>query len=359
MAKPRHTPDVTIVPSPRQVRIEMRRLNLGVISSTEKTSERRMDRFLSRASRSWAATETAFAAVQTLRDFGGIDGSEAAWLFGELFELHIEDFEAGDGPIGRAHRAQVEVLSRTVETPLDASIVQANYDATNEAYRQGRLEVLAEFHRARGEDRLADMILTDGETYSLMCADGGHSLIEEKGFHDRPVMRSAEPKAVARIAESILSYSSLESLREVIQNWRAAQQSVSEKETGSAIAAVQQVRAVGAISEAEGAYLIDDFLSMTFQEAWEVDRACARLRKAMEAVEREHGAAPDTGFPKGQEPLEWKVLDAQLKRRMEAIAAFWLRRYGEHRLANLIIERPVEYDRMVNDGTIVGGGFLE
>lgn len=78
---------------------------------------------------------------------------------------------------------------------------------------------------------------------------------------------------------------------------------------------------------------------------------CTRLQRAMSALKRARGLTADEAFPEGEEPFEWTLLLAQLARRMDAIMAFWLRQYGEHRLARLLIERPDEYEQLVDGGS--------
>jgi len=71
----------------------------------------------------------------------------------------------------------------------------------------------------------------------------------------------------------------------------------------------------------------------------------------MHALKRSRGLRADDPFPEADEAFEWTLLAAQLKRRMDAIAAFWLRQYGEHRLARLLMERPDGYERLVDGGS--------
>jgi hypothetical protein len=97
--------------------------------------------------------------------------------------------------------------------------------------------------------------------------------------------------------------------------------------------------------------LIDAYLLATFRSAWESDAECERLRQAISAVKHAHGLAADEAFADGHGPFEVKVLAAQLERRMNGVMAFWLRQYGEHRLASLLVDRPDEYERLVEGGS--------
>jgi len=175
-------------------------------------------------------------------------------------------------------------------------------------------------------------------------------LIEGKAINASPVLGAPDPRNVALIAERILAYASLETWTEMIRQWSMIGDTSPTEDTASAVAAVQGLRSVGAVSEAEAAFLLDRFLYVTFLTACEADRECQRLYRSMESIERAHGVGVERPFTPGEEPFEWKLLDAQLDRRANRLAALWLRRYGEHRLANLILERPEEYERLVDEG---------
>lgn len=165
----------------------------------------------------------------------------------------------------------------------------------------------AAFYRARAEDELADLVEGKPELFAELCSDGCRSLIEGGGRRMRA--RTRPPKRV----QGILPHD------------------------------------VG--SETERARLIDAYLASTFYDAWAKDVECARLKRAMNALERARGLQPDDAFPESEKPVEWTLLAARLARRMDAIIAFWLRQYGEHRLAMLVIERPDEYERLVDGGS--------
>jgi hypothetical protein len=43
------------------------------------------------------------------------------------------------------------------------------------------------------------------------------------------------------------------------------------------------------------------------------------------------------------------MAEAEVTRRYNGLKAVVLRRFGEHRMANLLIDDPSEYDRIVNE----------
>jgi len=68
----------------------------------------------------------------------------------------------------------------------------------------------------------------------------------------------------------------------------------------------------------------------------------------MAAIEAASGPIVD-----GAEPVEYRALQQLVKRRGDGTHATYLRRLGEHELANLLIEDPAEYER-IRDGALPG-----
>ena len=168
----------------------------------------------------------------------------------------------------------------------------------------------AAFYRARGEEGFARLAEADMLTHASLCVEGRRSLITDKGeFGERVAtfMESPEPHA--------------------------------------------DIRALGGLADDEAARIVDASLRVTFHRACMADAECARLRRAIAAVKQAHGLNSEDTFAAGQEPFELRVLGARLDQRTNAIMAFWLRRSGEHQLANLLIERPDEYERLVGGGS--------
>lgn len=165
----------------------------------------------------------------------------------------------------------------------------------------------AGFYRARGEAALAEFVERRPRAHTELCSAGRRSLIVERRRGTQLVATLPEP--------------------------------------------MEAVSAPGGLSDHESARYVDSFLFGTFCRAWDADGEVTRLRRAMNAIKRAHGLQADAPFPGGQQPFDWKVLAAQLDRRMNGIAAFWLRQHGEHRLASLLVERPEEYERLVAGGS--------
>ena len=339
-----------VVPTVEEVRAAMALLNAAVEAESKEESAERFDDFLYHAERSGQFTEAAFAAVQALQDFGTIDRAEAACLFHELYDCRSERLEARDPAARRSLIAWGNAMTRDARAGEDAPAAAAAQELAYEGHLADCRAVEAEFHRVRGEEALAEMIVTRHADHAALCSDGEFSLVDDKGYSAPPLMWPAEPKTTAAIAERILSFAAIENVREARGRWEELHGGVPEEDTTSAIRAVQNLRQLALITESEAAHLIDSYLEWTWVLALGVDREHARLRRAQEAIEKAHGLGPTAGFPDGEEPFEWRVLEAQCDRRTAAIAAFWLRRYGEHRMARLIVEDRENYDRLVEEG---------
>ena len=350
MRKGSDSSDMVLAPEAADVATATRLLRNAVERESAEASDREIDHFLSRATESTELTEAAFAAIQTLRDLATLDHAEAAWLCGELFDGRLESYVDHDPTLRRAEKLHIDAYVRHARASGNQKAACLPVlEATEAAYHARESEAKAAFHRARGEERLAEMILADPEAYAELCAEGEFRLIDEKRLYPSPVMGTADPKKAALIAERILAYGSLEA-PEMFRQCSMINDTAPPEDAASAIAAVQNLRSLGAISEAEAAYLVDNSLAGTFMKAWGADRECVRLRREMEAIDRANAAPVRRWIGDGHEPFEWKVLNAEFERRATRLMAFWLRRYGEHRLANLVLERPDEYHQLVDEG---------
>ena len=197
--------------------------------------------------------------------------------------------------LGTIDHAEAAVLFRKL-FEVRGGLVGSKADAASEAA----------FYRARGEEALADLLQTKPDLYAQLCEGAPWSRAEKPRRGRRPVI-------------------------------------LPERTTP-----VYQPQKAG---DSQSPALIDAYLLATFCSAWESDAECERLRQAISAVKHARGLAADEAFAEGQEPFEMKVLSAQLERRMNGIMAFWLRQYGEHLLASLLVERPDEYERLVEGGS--------
>ena len=354
MTKRPITPEVVIRPDPRRVELAKARLVVATLAESPTSAADRFDNLTERAGRSLEQMEATFRAVQALRDLGVIDQDEAAYLFNELFSVWEDVYDKHDPVTQQLLSSYVDRMDRG-ESTSEASIKKH----LDKMLRRGR-ELESTFLRVRGELALSHMILENPEQYGHICVEGQMLLLREDTFPENDDV-STEPdlKRVALITERILSLAATETGRETLRAWHAFAEAEMAGDAASGAAAVQRVRELGLISADEAVGLMDTVLGSVMSTAIEVDREGARLRRAIEAVRAQHGLDHNGCLPDGSEHPDWKYLDRQHERRANGVMANCLRRYGEHRSANLLLEKPDEYQRLVNEVSVGAWGQPE
>lgn len=311
---------------------------------------------MTRAGESREFMEAAFTATQALRDLGTIDQAEAAYVFGELYAAWEDRYEKND-------RVIQQLLQSFVDRPWPAEPARAGEgkEAPHEklldrlSRRKWELESL--FHRVRGEFALSHMILENPDQFGMLRATGQLSLgIEDRFPPDDDATAEPDPKRVALITERIIALAATETGRETLRAWQDFVDAELGDDATSGVAAVQRVRELGLISADEAVGLMDTVLGGVIPSAIEADRECARLRLAIDTLRLKHGLDHEGRLPDGTEHPDWTFLDRQHERRANGVMAVWLRRYGEHRSANLLVDNPAEYYRLVNEVTVGAWG---
>jgi hypothetical protein len=354
MSKRAISPDLVTRPDAGRVEIAKARLVVVTLAESPTKAADRFERLTDRASRSLTYMEATFSAAQALRDVGTIDHEEAAYIFNELFSAWEDVYDKHDPVTQQILSSQVERMERK-ESASEAS-VRKHLDRL---LRRGR-ELESTFLRVRGELALSHMILENPEQYAHLCVAGQMSLLREEDFapHDE-IAAEPDAKRVALITERILSLAATETGRETLRAWHAFAEAELAGDAASGAAAVQRVRELGLITADEAVGLMDTVLGSVMSTAIEIDRECARLQRAIDAVRAQHGLDYNGCLPDGTEHPDWKYLDRQRERRANGVVASCLRRFGEHRSANLMLENPAEYDRLVNDVSVGAWGQPE
>jgi hypothetical protein len=351
------TPDLVTPPNTRRVEVAKARLVVVTASESATTAARRFDRVMDRASQSLEHMEATFRAAQALRDVGTIDQAEAAHIFSGLYSVWEEVYEKNDPVTQKLLSSHIEEIERAESTSQsrEASINKH----LDRLLRRGR-ELESIFHRVRGEISLSHMILENQEQYRDLCTAGEASLLHAEDFlPDTDVAAEPDAQRVALITERIISLAATETGRETLRAWHAFAEAELAGDAASSVAAVQRVRELGLVSADEAVGLMDTVLTGVMSTAIEVDRECARLQRAIDAVRARHGLDHNGRLPNGAEHPEWTYLDRQRERRGNGIMADCLRRFGEHRSANLLVENPAEYDRLVNEVSVGAWGRPE
>ena len=83
------------------------------------------------------------------------------------------------------------------------------------------------------------------------------------------------------------------------------------------------------------------------QRECEVDRTYGRLDQKWEALHDSIQISAD--MAKADLPVEYRMADEERVRRCQRLMAQLLRRFGEHRLANLLVTDPATHDRIRDD----------
>ena len=301
-------------------------------------AERRFDQFLDRVEKSADYAEAGFAAVQALRDLQEIQPFEAAYIFQSIYEVLAEGIEDADAMAKALLQEHVDAFSDTVEAQERAEALS----------RRRRLELEAEFLRARGEETLAAMLLDTPDEHAAFCAEGVISLIDGKESPDEGIRAHPDARATGLIGERIAALAATETGAEAYARWMALSQALSQDDPASGVSAVQALRDIGVLSFEESVGLVDDIVSGLAERHVEADRDCMRWEREMFELRKAAGLDDHTSFPPGEEPFELRALAARLDRRSHRILAVCLRRYGEHRMANLLIANPAEYHRIAS-----------
>jgi hypothetical protein len=200
------------------------------------------------------------------------------------------------------------------------------------------------FYTAHGEDQLAKLFEDDPDAYATLCGEGQESLLEYKHEHHPRHVRKGLSDDAGLVMEKVLALSATVGIREWLAKYQEFTPVLLAVKPEAAIRAVQSAREIGAITFEQSVNLLNDLTSDAYWHEAELDREYHRLSEAVEKLEARLGIVVET--PDAERPLEWQLLEAQLERRRNGIHAVVLRRVGEHRMANLIVDDPAEYDRM-------------
>lgn len=339
-------PEIVLHPDPRRI-VRVKDWLIRALSSRRPgQTERRIDTILDRAYGSVQYAESIYAAVQELRDSGELEADEAACLCGEVYQIRQDRFVEHDEEHAR-------ILREYGENPTNE---RGEVEALMAALQGRSDEIEAMYHEARGEMAWASMIRTGPAAFVELRASGECRLVHEyPGFEETP-LGEPDPERAALIARRIMAMGACESLRAAFDADETLRHTLKTTTKASAVAAVRQLREVGAITRAEAASLLDDIVVREVRAVMESDRETMRLEAALEAARAAHGIERWPDAPDEELPGDVRVLKRQFDQRVHGIMATMLRRAGEHWLANLLLENPAEYYEMAQDGLYGGIG---
>jgi hypothetical protein len=303
------------------------------------SADDRFDRWLGRAVRSPEATDAAFAAAQQLRDLDEIDAAEAAYVFDSIYDEHSEDFYEADPEYQRLLKTFVD----------EHYAVHGDHDDAARGRLEAALEersraIESQFLAARGETTLATLRRDDPDAFSLLCAEGQLTLIEDKPAANNVDVGPANQDASSRIGERILALAATETVRDTLREHSALWHAVSGGDPASAVAAVQEMRELGMITALEAHGLLDEIVGSVTADMGESDREWSRLQRTLESHRKSLGLSSGDPWPDDLS-LAIRVAEYRHEQRWDRLHVLALRRFGEHAMANLMLTDPDEYNR--------------
>jgi hypothetical protein len=260
-------------------------------ASTREQVEERLERFLSDAGRSEDDFETAFLAAQMLRDLGRITPSEAAHVFDELVK----------GARGKGPSTSPSV---------------------------------ADFHRSRGEVDLARLIDEHPTRHETEVAIGSCTLYDKPRAGSRTGIDA--PASIAALSQHVLALVAREPEEDRRTEWNNFVRAFKGVSTECAVGVVQGLREAGQLTHTEHASLVDAIIGEAVDTLFEEQEEIRRLHRAAGMVQR---------VVRHQSRTPYQEQESQ--RRLARVKAAYLRRLGEHELANLLLADMVAYEALV------------
>jgi hypothetical protein len=322
----------SIAVDPKWIRKVARQLTSAVSARYGNVTDLRLDRVWRWAMRSRRNLEATFAAVQMLRDLETIDRAEAAYLFSTVYDRY-----------SRTEREERH------EAAGDAILDGVEVELVRAAARAAQRTAADIFYRERGEEELAELALRERTMYELLCTDGQHSLFEDKPKSKAEMAPPELPAPPRDLAERIVALAATESGRERVPVRETVNEVLGYADPAATVAAIQSVRAIGGITFDESVDLLETAIEPIVSAELDSDREYHRLQRAVTEFERRHWMDEGDGIADEARPFEWRVLEYRRIRRSEGITAVVLRRFGEHRLANLLFAKPKEYYRILDE----------
>jgi hypothetical protein len=304
-------------------------------------ARRRLEHFLARVKKSVENADAAFAAVQASRELAVIDTHEAMYLFFEIYDCWEERYEDAD-PVSQQLKQR---LSRAIDNARSTADADAASDRFMRASTRRSLRLKADYHRARGEELIADMMISEPERYAALWTEGEARLVSSRVGDDDCSPPDFSRAAAARISERVLAVTAAETLRDEIRETGSLWKAVQEGNVSSAVVALQELRELGLLTPAQANVLLDEVIAEATDRELERDHEYCRLSSAFDALGPQYSTTLPTELI--DPTFEMRVLSFLIEKRCDAIHAIQLRGFGEHRLANLLLrDRNAYYEAL-------------
>jgi hypothetical protein len=188
------------------------------------------------------------------------------------------------------------------------------------------------------------MIENDLELYHRTVGEGSVAIYFPKEGAEREEVALSDDSRV--LVEKIIAVSAAGIGPDWHGAWTEMADAMSAVTPEAGVRAIREAREIGAIDFEESVRLIEMAIEDEVLAEAQADREYQRMeRDRDEMVER---LKIDLTLPEAQWPFEYRVVEQAIERRWKAFAATLLRRYGEHRVANLLTIYPEEYERITN-----------
>lgn len=116
------------------------------------------------------------------------------------------------------------------------------------------------------------------------------------------------------------------------------------------LAAWRAMRDAGAVTKAEALFASFSLLETRATDRAMKDPGLVAISEQMKAVERDHDLPDDWEFLPGEEPEEYKALQAKWEARERRLVADYLREYGETQTADLYLNDNLAFRRVYEAG---------
>src|SRR5258708_4988814 len=253
---------------PELLALTLRRVKAVANAKSSERADARLFRLCTRAVRSEQQIAAMFAAVQLMRDLDQIDRAEGAFILWALFDrLLWREFSKGKPRPG---------LRRALREGVDLELIFA-------AMRERETVRAAAFLRDHGEEELAELVINQPDEYQALWIEGEGTLVDDKPPEERPAEPATAPAGPQVFSESILAVLATETFKEWLPAWEALCDASDAVAPPEAVAAIQGLRDIGALSYEEPVSLIHRVIASIIDDPLEADRAFRRLRPPLHA----------------------------------------------------------------------------
>lgn len=286
----------TMVPPYKEVVGWMHRLEAVANAVSDREAERRWADLIKATTESREAMDGLFRAAQLLRDSEVITGLEAAWVFGQLYEVHEWPF--------------LDTLGLRARTALEAG-----------------------FYEARGETQLATEFREQPEKCWADWEEGRFTLVQDMRGLDARLAAVPDPATVDALAAGINGCITPDGERTVDALIELADE-IPHAQVTAAVQAAQQCRACGALTKQQASRFLIVLIAPVVFGMCQFDRQWRQLTDEMLRCVRELRSAQEGAATRRLWSSRRVQLEKYRARRESRLWAYCFRVFGEHEIAD-------------------------